>query len=246
MSTLSRGVLAFVGLVTAFFTLVFLSQMFRYLNLALLGDQLAIGMFAAYVISSFLGVSITALAFRPEESTATYASGVGVGVGGLLALASLYLFTSSLTNGMFLLIFAGIQFVAVGAVYGGSRVLREERSSSGQDAVVETEGGSEAGEAVVNEVEPETESEVRSQSEREVEPSSTPAAGASRSVEPETESSESMGSKVGRWAQNALGAGVFLLGVIYTSQDPVWFPMMLVGLAIIPDVRSSVREAVGR
>lgn len=123
MKSVYRGLLAVIGAVAGFFTLVFLSQTIRYLQPALIGDELSLGMFGVYLLLSFGGCAATILSFRPQFSTVKYISGVGLGIGGLLFISAVFSFASNISAGLMLLIFAGVQVTVAGGMYGASRLL---------------------------------------------------------------------------------------------------------------------------
>jgi hypothetical protein len=130
MRSVSRGVLAAVGIVAGFMTLVFLSQTGRYFQRALYGTSMGLGMFGIYVILSYCGIAVTAVSFKPEFRVAKYLAGFGVGVGGLMLLGALILFTSDISSGMLLFIYMIFQLIAAGMVYGVAQALNDDENES--------------------------------------------------------------------------------------------------------------------
>lgn len=237
MKAVSRGILIVLGLVTGFFTLVFIFQFIRYLNIALVGDQLSIGMAAVYAVMTYAGVVVTILAFKPSTEVAKYLSGVGAVVTVGFAFSSLYLLIVDLASGMMILIITAGQVVVVGAVYVGA-VIRSKSSYS---------------ESKTDSTHPTESSEVQeSQSESDTNTDSNSVAAESDSMKRETQSKSnseldtdaSSGLKTGRdinWkgsVQIFAGVAIFLVGIPITIQSPVGVPILLIGLGLIPRIRS--------
>jgi hypothetical protein len=254
MGSAKRGALAVLGIVSGFLTLVFLSQMFRYMTPALYGDQMSLGMWGIYVVLTYTGASVAIVSFMPRTTTAKYLGGAGGAVAAGLVLTSLYLFTIDLASGMMLLIITGGQVTVAGLVYGIAVSRENDRDSS------------------VSEPEPTHTSEPESESERESGPSSEPTV---EQVEPEPEpepenthnardASDTQGSHpesntatdtetgTGRsidWrtgGQIFAGVVVFLIGIPITVASPIGVPLLVLGLALIPHVRSWSMQKLGR
>jgi len=243
MKTVSRGILAVAGAVTGFLTLVFLFQFNRYLNPALAGDQLSLGMATIYAVMTYGGTVVTILAFKPSVTVAKYLSGVGVAVTAGFVLSALYLFTVDIASGIMVLFITVGQAVAVGVVYAGA-LARAGSSGSGSesDSALDTNP-----------------SKIREQrSKPDSEPNS--AAVESDNIEAHTEStgtpeshndipSESGTGQDIDWrsgAQIFSGVAIFLIGIPITIQSPVGVPILLIGLALIPRVRGWSMETLGR
>jgi len=117
MSSVKRGILAVVGLVVGFLTLVFVSQFFRYLTPALAGDSLSLGMAGTYGVLTFSGTSIAILSFKPSRDVARYMSGAGAAVTGLYVLTGAYLLIVDLSAGMLVLIITTGNIIATAVLY---------------------------------------------------------------------------------------------------------------------------------
>lgn len=228
MKPVSRGILAVIGFITGFLSLVFLFQTNRYLGRALAGDELSLGIFGIYLIMSYVGVSITVLAFKPNVTVAKYLSGAGVGVGVLLLLVGVYLFTTNISSGMMLLIFTGVQFTAAGIIYAVAHV----RGDSDGEPDPESDP-----------VSPESEPGPKPEPTEPVDDHTLP-----REPADTSDSEQDTGRNIDWWgaAQIFAGVTVFLIGIPITVQSPVGVPILLIGLALIPRVRTWSMATLGR
>lgn len=243
MKTVSRGILAGSGFVTGWLTLVFLFQFNRYLGPALAGDQLSLGMAAIFAVMTYAGAVITVLAFKPSVSVAKYLSGVGGVVTAGFVLSALYLLTTDLASGIMLVIVTMGQVLAVGIVYAGAVIRSDSSDSESESDTTPATDPSETQEP---------------QSEPGPEPESTPVEPDSIDVHtkstatPESHNTTSSESGTGRdidWrsgGQIFAGIAIFLIGIPITIQSPVGVPILLIGLALIPRVRSWSMEILGR
>jgi len=217
VKSIYRGILAVIGVLAGFFTLVFLSQTYRYLQLALIGDELSLGMFGVYVLLSFAGGTATVVCFRPKSTTAKYLSGMGIGAGGMLFLVSLYLFTSDISSGLMLLIFAVVQIAIAAMVYGGARILSsdsDEQSSTPSEHTPET--------------------------------TMTESASKQSNSSAELGLGEIDWGLWFRGAQTLIGVSLFAAGIPITIDSPVGVPVLVVGLTLIPAVRRWGRGKLSR
>jgi len=117
MGSGTRGILAVVGLVVGFLTIVFVSQFFRYLTPALTGDSLSLGMAGTYGVLTFAGTAVAILSFKPSRGMARYMSGVGAAVTGLYVLAGAYLLSIDLSAGMLVLVITTGNIIATAVLY---------------------------------------------------------------------------------------------------------------------------------
>lgn len=239
MKTVSRGILAVAGVVTGFFTLIFLFQFNRYLSPALAGNLLSLGMAAFYAVTTYAGAVITVLAFKPSATVAKYLSGVGAAITAGFMLSALYLFTVDLASGMMVLVIMVGQAVIVAVVYVGA-VMRAESSDS--ESVSETTHTTESSESQNPMSESDSETDV---TEPESTEDNTEPAG-----QPDTTRDSDLysGRDIDWWsgAQIFVGATIFLIAIPITVKSPVGVPILLVGLALIPSVRAWSIETLGR
>lgn len=263
MKPIYRGALATGGIITGFLTLVFLFQTVRYLNLALLGDLVSLGMFGIYVLLTSASATATAIAFIPRYTTAKYVSGAGIGVGSLLFLTAVYLFTTDIASGMMMLLFAVMQLGVAGGVYAVAHSMDSTNDEDDQPAAREVGHGAESAEDSVRS-EAATGGKSSSAVMRE-EPDHDDESEVSESAGGESDSGEAMDDKserpfetpmsssdgvdrgrVWRAVQVFTGLVVFIVGLPLTIQSPVGVPVLVLGLAIIPAVRKLGMEKLGR
>lgn len=248
MDSAKRGVLAAFGLVVGFLTLVFVSQMFRYMTPALYGDQLSLGMWGIYVVLTYVGGAISIWSFVPRVSVGKALGGLGLGVGGLLAILGVYLFaTSAFASGLMTLIFAVVTGAAGVIVYlfANSRAGGSDTDGT-PDSALSSEpapGREVESEPVTQEPEPEPVT-THVEPENTAEPASEPRENTGTDVEPEPESGRDIDWK--RGAQVFGGVVVVLIGIPITIQSPVGVPIVVLGLALIPRVREWGMNTLGR
>lgn len=230
MKSVSRGLLAVVGIVGGFFTLVFLTQTARYLPPALAGHDISIGMSGFYLILSYFGTTVTVLSFIPKTMTAKYLSGGGVGLAGILLLSTVYLFTVDIASGLMLLVITAIQSAIAAGVFLAAHSLGD--------------GGEFDPEQASGSVEAQPE---RSSNESIDEPSSSAQnmpGQSTEEIDPDPKSSRDINWWEG--AQIFSGGTIFLVGIPITVQSPVGVPILLVGLALIPRIRSWALDKLGK
>lgn len=234
-----RGALAVVGIIAGFLTLVFVSQMFRYMTPAMLGDQLSLGMWSIYVVLTYTGATVTLWSFIPRVSVAKYLGGAGGAVAAALVLIALYLFaTGEIVSGLMLLIITGGQAVVAGIVYGIARSRESDPDSTPEtDPEIEPERTLEreaSPEPVTTHAEPESTTETVSKSPDNADTNLKSAPGSGREIDWRT------------GGQIFAGGVLILIGIPITIESPVGVPILLAGLALIPRVRSWSMRTLGR
>lgn len=236
-----------MGLVAAFFTLGFLSLTGRYMNRALLGVEVALGMFGFYVILTYAALTVAIVGFRPRYSTVRYMGGTGLGLGAVGVLLAILLFTSDGSAGILMLIVTlfllglSVTIYAVGRAFDDDyEASDEEVRESAKDEQRQAVATSETQSRETVEPEPVKESESREASE----PVATDEPEGVRDPEPtevETESTESETDDGIDWVRGGqifVGATLFIVGAVITIQSPLGVPIFIAGLALIPRVRS--------
>ena len=226
MGSAKRGVLAVLGIIAGFFSLVFVSQMFRYMTPAFAGDPMSLGMWGVYVVLTYIGVTVTIVSFLPRATTGKYLGGAGGAVTAVLVLIALYLFTVDATSAIMLLMITAGQAAVAGLVYGVSASRVDESGSAATEPAREP-------------VEPDPENTP----EPEPEPEPEPAPDTSNSPV-DTGTGRDIDWRTG--GQIFAGVAVFLIGIPITVASPVGVPILVLGLALIPRVRSWSMQKLGR
>lgn len=255
MGSGKRGALAVVGIIVGFLTLVFVSQMFRYMTPALYGDQLSLGMWGIYVVLTYCGATVSLWSFIPRVSVGKYLGGAGGAVAAALVLLSLYLFvTGGIASGMMLLIITVGQIIAAGVVYVVAQSWDSD-SASESDSAPSTEPSPERDHESGTELERESHSEPNPEpATTRVEPENTPNS-PSESREhtdtdpaphPETDSNSGWDIDWRTGGQLFAGVTLIIIGIPITVASPVGVPILVLGFALIPRVRSWSMRKLGR
>lgn len=241
MKSVSRGLLAVVGFVFGFLTLVFIFQLDKYLQLALIGDEMSLAMAGVYVILSYTGAILTVLSFKPKATVAKYLGGVGVGIGGLFLLSGFYLFSTDTSSSILLAIYAGVQGSIGAGIYAAGRARGKNGESDSESETTSTEPESHETDSTSTNPDPDTASD-----ESAVEPE-TPSQNEPREREDTPDSSSDSSRDIDWWTavQIFAGAAIFLIGIPLTIQSPVGVPILLFGLALIPRIRNWEMETLG-
>lgn len=132
MKTIHRGILGGVGILAAFFALVVVTLVFRYLPLWGTRESFFLIFYTSLLYAS---VAIAALGFLPWKQTAQYVGGIGLFLAVVFAASGVYYSIMFILNDgtipIYLAIISIVGIVAQFALVGGIALVRKKLPSRG-------------------------------------------------------------------------------------------------------------------